>query len=118
MVRSVVWRDGGQRRSVYVGEARPVETPDVLAVIGRTLPPPVVAQPNRELPRFMRFYAAKLGAVPTRPMLFVSFDATHSRGWGRQGGTLPGQVFTHFYGAGWPERMTAQDFGPGLAFGA
>ena len=110
------WRDDGQGRSVYVGDAQPVETPDVLAVIDRTLPPSVAAQLNRDLPRFMRFYAAKLGATPMRPMLFVSHDARHARGWGRQGGTLPGQVFTHFYGAGWPERMAKPDFGSDLAW--
>lgn len=29
---------------------------------------------------------------------------------------MPGQVFTHFYAAGWPERMAAVDFGVDLAW--
>lgn len=110
------WRDGGDGRSVYVGQAVPVETPDVVAVVDAALPRPMRAQLSRDLPRFLRFYAARLGAPSTRPMLFVSYDANHRPGWGRQGGTLPGQVFTHFYGAGWPERMARPNFGADLAW--
>ena len=34
----------------------------------------------------------------------------------RQGGTLPGQVFVHFYGSVWPERMAEPGFGDDLAW--
>ena len=36
-------------------------------------------------------------------MLFVSYDPDFEKGRGRQGGTLPGQVFMHFYGPGWED---------------
>jgi hypothetical protein len=54
-------------------------------------------------------------------MLFVSYDVSsyspsHPKGWGSQGGTLPGQVFIHFYGSGWPTQITKSDFADDLSW--
>jgi hypothetical protein len=49
-------------------------------------------------------------------MLYVSYDASHAQGWGRQGGTLPDQIFIHFYGSSWPEQMEAPTFADELAW--
>ncbi len=110
------WRDRNDGRNVYVGSATPIASPDVLAVIDTSLPAGIRRRLDAELPRFMRFFAARLGALSTRPLLFASYDATHQSGWGRQGGTLPGQVFTHFYGAGWSAEMTKPGFDFDLAW--
>jgi hypothetical protein len=49
----------------------------------------------------MKQYAQKLPPLQKRPMLFMSYDPLYSSGYGNQGGTLPDQVFMHFYGPGW-----------------
>lgn len=110
------WRDRDSGRNVYVGSAAPIASPDVLAIVDTSLPVDIRGRLDAELPRFMRFFAARLGALPTRPLLFASYDADHKPGWGRQGGTLPGQVFAHFYGAGWPARMMEPGFDFSLAW--
>jgi len=61
-------------------------------------------------------FSGKLGVLPIRPMLFVSYDVSHPKGWGRQGGVLPGQVFVHFYGSKWPAEMEKPGFPDELAW--
>ena len=113
---TAAWQDQGDGRNVFVGDATPIETPDVLAIVDKALPVGIRKRLDSDLPRFMRFFAAQLGALPTRPLLFASYDAGHRPGWGRQGGTLPGQVFTHFYGAGWTTEMAKPEFDFDLAW--
>jgi hypothetical protein len=97
------WTDREQGRNVYIGDAEPVDSGDVMAVIDSSLPPQIRDQLEAQLPRFMAYFTQKLGALDAKPMLFASYDVSPSNGrWGRQGGTLPGQVFTHFYGDPWP----------------
>lgn len=113
---SAAWRDRDEGRNVYVGATEPIETPDVLAVVDTSLPADIRSRLDTELPRSMRFFAARLGALPSRPLLFASYDAAHRPGWGRQGGTFPGQVFTHFYGSGWSAEMAKPGFDFDLAW--
>lgn len=110
------WTDRDSGRNVYLGDASPVETPELLAVIDRALPAAIREPLKAQLPRFMRRFEGELGALPDRPMLFASYDLAHAPGWGRQGGALPGQVFVHFYGAVWPEKAAAADFAEDLAW--
>lgn len=92
-----VERDSGT--NIYVGATEPVETSHVLAVIDAKFPRPVRAMLEETFPKLMDFYAQRLGALPQKPMMFASNDEAHpSGGFGRQGGTLPGQVFMHLYG--------------------
>lgn len=111
-----IWTDSGDGQNAYVGEATPVETPDFLAVIDTALPETIRAQLSQQLPQFMHLFAERIGDLPARPMLFASYDLSHANGFGRQGGTLPGQVFVHFYGSAWPERMAAPGFTDELAW--
>lgn len=113
--RQAAWVDSGSGRNIYIGETQPVETQDVITVLDRSLPSSIHKQLVDQLPRFMRYFSAHLGELPLKPMLFASYDASHRDGWGRQGGTLPGQVFTHFYGKNWPEQMAKPDFANDLA---
>lgn len=113
---NATWIDSAEGRNVYVGETAPVETPDFLAVIDKTLPDAIRTQLAADLPGFMHFFADRMGALPGRPMLFTSYDLTHQGGWGRQGGTLPGQVFVHFYGPVWPDEMAKPGFSADLAW--
>jgi hypothetical protein len=113
---NATWTDTAEGRSVYVGETAPVETPDFLAVIDNALPPTIQAQLAADLPGFMHFFADRMGALPERPMLFASYDIRPTDGFGRQGGTLPGQVFVHFYGEAWPREMAKPGFTADLAW--
>lgn len=110
------WIDRDDGRSVYVGNSVPQQTSDFIAVIDKALPERIRGQLLRQLPEFMHLFSGKLGALPTRPMLFVSYDASHPKGWGRQGGVLPNQVFIHFYGGKWPAEMEKPSFPDELAW--
>lgn len=113
---SASWMDQDDGRNIYVGTGEPVETQDFIAVIDQALPGQIRNQLLDQLPRFMRVFSSRLGELPARPMLFASYDLSHSPGWGRQGGTLPRQIFTHFYGSRWPEQMKKPEFANDLAW--
>lgn len=99
VVPAVRFEDGDSGTNLYVGRALPVATPDVVAVIDQAFPPDTRARLESLLPRLMAFYGNEFGALESRPMLFASRDENHpGGGYGYQGGTLPGQVFMHFYG--------------------
>lgn len=110
------WFDDDDGSNIYIGEAKPVETADFIAVIDNALPAAIRTQLATQLPIYLHHFSERLGALPERPMLFVSYDLAHKKGNGRQGGTLPGQVFVHFYGSMWPERMAAPGFAEDLAW--
>lgn len=113
---SVRWTDGDDGRNVYLGRASVAQGSDVSAVIDRALPPLIRQQLDRQIPVFMRYFATRLGALDFRPTLFASYDAAHVGGWGRQGGTLPRQIFIHFYGNRWPQEFDKPDFANELAW--
>jgi hypothetical protein len=99
VVDAVHFEDRDNGTNLYVGRALPVTTPDVVAVIDQAFQPDTRARLESLLPRLMAFYGKVFGALPTRPMLYASRDENHpGGGYGYQGGTLPGQVFMHFYG--------------------
>lgn len=99
VVDAVDMQDGDNGTNLYVGRALPVDTPDVVAVIDRSFPAATRDRLETLLPRLMAFYGREFGALQTRPMLYASRDEDHpGGGFGFQGGTLPGQVFMHFYG--------------------
>ncbi|WP_420137533.1 hypothetical protein [Sphingomonas sp.] len=113
---SASWVDGNDGRNIYLGRTRPVETPDLVAVLDDNLPPAIRTRLLTQLPDAMRVFAGKLGRLPQRPMLFASWDPADRGVDGRKGGALPGQVFVHFYGARWPQLMQTATFGPDLAW--
>jgi hypothetical protein len=110
------WIDRDDGRAIYVGNNVPQQTDDFIAVLDTALPERIRGQLLAQLPEFMHLFSGKLGALPTRPMLYVSYDASHPKGWGRQGGVLPNQVFIHFYGGKWPAEMEKPDFPNDLAW--
>jgi hypothetical protein len=110
------WLDSDEGRYIYLGEGKVVESPDLLTVIDGALPEAIRNRLIAQLPQFMHYFSRRLGNLPSRPTLFASYDAAYEQGVGRQGGTLPGQIFVHFYGNGWPERMQMADFAGDLAW--
>jgi hypothetical protein len=110
------WTDSADGRMIYVGRQTPVQTPDFISVVDPGVPEQIRSQLLVQLPSLMHTFAQKFGPLPTKPTLFVSYDADHPRGWGRQGGVLPGQVFTHFYGSKWHEEMKKEAFADELSW--
>ncbi len=108
--------DGGEGTLVYAGPAAALATPLVYAVIDPALPAALRAQLDSLLPPLMTYFTASFGALAEKPMLFASLDRfpRPDSGLSYQGGTLPGQVFLHFYGSDWPkpEAAAKADFVP------
>ncbi len=91
--------DTGDGTNIYVGKGAILDLPLFLAVIDTTLPAPIREKLDMLFPELMRYYAREMRPLGERPMLFVSRGpGTPEGGHGSQGGTLPGQVFMHFYG--------------------
>lgn len=96
---SARWSDWGDGTKIYIGTATPRSTADFLSVVDPALPSPINDLMSALLPKLMEGFARRLPPLSQRPMLFVSYDPAFKQGHGRQGGTLPGQVFMHFYGS-------------------
>ncbi len=113
----VQWLDSDGGRYVYIGDGKLTDAGVVNAVIDRALPDNIRLLLEQQLPMFMAYFEERLGKLESRPALFASYDAAHpGGGWGRQGGTLPGQIFTHFYGNHWPVEFAKPDFANDLAW--
>jgi hypothetical protein len=110
------WIDRDDGRSVYVGKSVPEQTADFIAVLDAALPERIRRQLLEQLPEFMHLFSGKLGALPTRPMLFVSYDTSDPKRLSRQGGVLPAQVFIHFHGSKWSAEMEKPGFPDELAW--
>ena len=104
----------GDGSVVYIGTAEALETPQVSAVIDPALDAAVRAQLDELLPRLARYFSGAFGPLPKKPTLFASLDRfpRPNSGLSYQGGTLPGQVFLHFYGSAWREQAARADFVP------
>jgi hypothetical protein len=110
----VQWDDSADGRMVYVGRNPGIKTSDFNAIIDGALPESVRRSLLSELPRAIGAFAAKFGSLPSKPMVFASYDAAYHPGWGRQGGVLGNQIFTHIYGDHWAAEIQRPNFGPDL----
>lgn len=110
---STKWTDTNDGTYVYVGTANALESPHVVAIVDPALPSRIAQLMSDLLPHLMDHYDRELPPLRNRPMLFVSYDPSFSDGHGNQGGTLPDQIFMHFYGSGWADSasngFTAED---------
>lgn len=116
MTRQANWTDSGDGRNVYVGETQPFETQHFIAVLDGALPSSIRVPLINQLPQYMQYFAERLDELPSRLVLFASYDASYMGGRGVQGGALPGQVFTHFYGKKYAEEMAKANFANDLAW--
>jgi len=102
----VQWSDSGDGTKVYVGQAVPRQSVDFIGIVDPELPSTISGTMAASLPELMSYYGQRLPELARRPMLFVSYDRDYEKGHGRQGGTLPNQVFMHFYGPTWEQTDT------------
>ncbi len=92
------WLDGGNGQKIYVGKAHPVSDGAFVSVIDTQLPEKLHHSLRDNLPGLIHFFSEKFGQLGYRPTLFASFSSHVNGGYGSQGGTLPGQIFMHWYG--------------------
>lgn len=95
---SVSWIDQSPGVNTYVGQGVPIETDEFIAIIDSGLPDSLTSQLDKFLPALNDYYNERLGALTTKPMLFASYGKTAKGRRGNQGGTLPNQMFMHWYG--------------------
>ena len=107
---TVSWTDSHTARYLFVGNAKPIDSPSFTAVIDPSVPAPVRASLRANFPKFMDFFRQHLGPPSAKPMLFVSFDE-HYPDSGSKGASLAHDIFMHLYGTwptdpDWPRRVT------------
>lgn len=94
----VTWQEQDSGSKVYVGQAKPLAGPDFISLIDPALPDALQQQISSQLPVLMAWFTKQMGALDVRPALFASYSSTEDGSYGHQGGTLPGQIFMHWYG--------------------
>ncbi|WP_444924609.1 hypothetical protein ACJJH9_05715 [Microbulbifer sp. DLAB2-AF] len=95
---SIEWAAFDEGSKVYIGHGEPIQSDHFVSVIDELLPEKLQHQMSTQLPELMDFFADKMGTLGYRPALFASFSSTDDGRHGHQGGTLPGQIFMHWYG--------------------
>jgi len=106
--RSARWLDTRDGTKIYVGAAQPAADGSFIQVVDRELPSEISSPLSVSLPEIMAYYEQALSPLVRRPMLYVSYDPDYEHGHGHQGGTLPDQIFMHFYGPAWREGSAKQ----------
>ena len=92
------WVDKDEGQKVYVGSALPIENENIFAFIDNKLPSVLFKVLQLQIPEMMVYFSEKLGKLKFKPTLFASYSDDNSGSYGNQGGTLPNQVFMHWYG--------------------
>ena len=85
-------------------------TPGAWVMIDPAFPTQVVDMLNTNLPRMMDYFSGKFGELPEKPSIYASYDVNHANGSGSQGGTLPNQMFMHFYGDSLEKQLIEPNF--------
>lgn len=92
------WIDRGSGQKVYVGKGEPIQDENFISLIDTGLPAPLKVLMSQNLPKIHSYFAARMGALNFRPSFYASYSQTSDGRYGNQGGTLPGQIFMHWYG--------------------
>ena len=115
---AISFTDRGDGTKIYVGNGTIKSNGAFVSIIDRRLPRLIRHDLERLFPVLMEAFAERLGPLPRRPMLFVSYNVpgTVVAGSSIKGGALPDQVFMHFEGAETAAFSTSQDFEPFIAW--
>lgn len=85
--------NSGEGTYVYIGTGKPIETPDVIAVVDPGMPAWIRALYDANLPKLFHGYAEKFGAkLPWKPFIIFGFEDNGSSGLSSGGGTLTGLI--------------------------
>jgi len=94
----VSWIDSGEGKKVYVGKNKPIQDEHFVSLIDENLPILLKQLMSQYLPKLLSFFPENMGALSYRPSLYASYSQSDDGRYGNQGGTLPGQIFMHWYG--------------------
>jgi len=96
---SVSWWDNNEGRKVYIGQQQLNEHEHYISIIDSQLSSEIKTKLEHLFPKMMTRLATTYGELSEKPMLFASYGQTDTGAYGHQGGTLPNQVFMHWWGA-------------------
>ena len=106
---AVTWMDSGSGTKVYVGSGQPIQDANVVSLVDTALPNALKDALAQNLPRLLSYFSQHMGKLDYRPTLYASFSQTNDGRYGHQGGTLPGQIFMHWYGEQAISRLNEQE---------
>lgn len=92
------WIDASNGQKIYVGNATPITDSHFVSIVDKNLPEKLHRSIKAELPGLMAFFSDRFGKLGYRPTLFASYSKGKNGRYGNQGGTLPAQIFMHWYG--------------------
>lgn len=92
------WWDKNDGQKIYIGQQQFIDNGSYIGIIDPKLHASVGQQLTEMLPKMMALLETSYGRLVDKPMLFASFGKTDDGSFGHQGGTLPKQVFMHWYG--------------------
>lgn len=92
----------GDGTYIYMGTARPIETPHLVAIVDPGIPAWLRGMFEQRLPELFAVYSEKFGAsLPWKPVVLYSFHDTATTGYSSGGGTLTGLINMTLTGAAW-----------------
>jgi len=94
----VSWYDKNDGKKIYIGQRTPTITDSFISIIDTKLPISIKESIQHLLPLLVNELSKYYGAIDKKYMLYASFGKTEGESYGNQGGTLPNQVFMHWYG--------------------
>lgn len=94
---------------VYVGDQQPNQSGMPL-LIDQGIPAALQNELRNSLEPMLDYFAARLGALETAPMVFASYSSTSNGRYGNQGGVIGNQLFVHWYGMALEDRMIEPTF--------
>ena len=92
------WWDKNEGQKFYIGKQVFEANIDYNGIIDPLLIGNIGKQLQETFPSMMAVLEKSYGALQHKPMLFASVSSTNDGSFGRQGGTLPNQIFMHWYG--------------------
>lgn len=92
----------GDGTYAYIGSAKPIETPSLVAIVDPGMPDWLKTQFDLKLPRLFAAYTELFGTpLPWKPVVLYSFHDTASSGYSSGGGTLTGLISMTLTGTAW-----------------
>lgn len=104
-VSKASWQDSLEGRPFYVGPRSPLEGGNLVAIIDPGLPIKLKTMLDTELPSVIKRLTEKFDALPTKPLVFATYNEGDPERSGFQGSVLNQTVVMHWWGRNLEERI-------------